>query len=512
VRSRVFAARDLRSSNFMLIAWLGVAAFAGLAVGRGNLTLAFLPTILIGGLILFTELSLAGWCGLLLALTVGSRIVVALLGLPEFFDFMHYPAAFAFAIAAASRPPNAARLPAARWMTALLLLTALSSVANSTDPLRGLMFLLIIGEPILVIWAIQRWGVDDVALARVGKLAFIGFLIQIPLGLWQGSMGGWQDSVQGTMVEHGAGAHILGGLFALGLFIWFAGFFDGRHSLPTVVIVGVVAVGMVIAAGALQVALLGAASLSTIVFLQPGERFRRSGREGVRKRRNASRVAIAPALVVLALTAPFWVDFIPPGASSRAADLADPSQLEEVILAKERAREDPLQLIIGSGPGTSASRAALLITPKYAKPGSFLQELPLEPTTLAVEYSRKNKGGAFGGSAEQAYSSMLGVVGDLGMLGFLGLVLMFFGMYRASRRLGSWLAPAVGASLIMTFGLSFIDNWLEYPEFAVSLALLIGFATSGPPGGKTTSRTPSQEDREDREDWEVPSLADHRRA
>jgi hypothetical protein len=388
---------------------------------------------------------------------------------------------------------------------ALLLLTALSSTANATNPLRGLMFLLIIGEPIMVIWAIQRWGVDEVTEARMGKLVFVGFLIQIPLGLWQGSMGGWHDSVQGTMVGHGAGAHILGGLFALGLFIWVAGFLDGRHSLPSVVIAGVVAVGMVIAAGVLQVALLGAASLSTIVFLQSGEQSLRDGRRGMRKRRNASRIVIAPALVVLALTAPLWVDFILPGASSRAADLADPSGLEEVVLVRERAREDPLQLILGSGPGTSASRAALLITPKYAKPGSFLQELPLEPTRLAVEYSRKNKGGAFGGSAEQAYSSMLGVIGDLGMLGFLGLILMFFGVYRTSRRLGSWLAPAVGASLIMTFGLSFIDNWLEYPEFSVSLALLIGFATSGPPAGKLTSRTASQEERE------VASLADPRR-
>jgi hypothetical protein len=156
--------------------------------------------------------------------------------------------------------------------------------------------------------------------------------------------------------------------------------------------------------------------------------------------------------------------------------------MEEVILAQERARSNPLQFLVGSGPGTTASRAALLLTPHYMKPGSFFGDLPIEPTALALRFSVQTRT-LWGGSAEDAQSSVLGVIGDLGLLGLLGLVLLFFGIYRASKRAGSWLVPAVAATLIMTFGLSFIDNWLEYPEYTVPLAILFGFATTAPSSG-----------------------------
>jgi hypothetical protein len=74
---------------------------------------------------------------------------------------------------------------------------------------------------------------------------------------------------------------------------------------------------------------------------------------------------------------------------------------------------------------------------------------------------------------------------------------MFFGMYRASKREDSWLAPAVAAALIMAFGLAFIDNWLEYPEFSIPLAILIGFGTAPRTDSmRTSSRVLGQRVRE----------------
>jgi hypothetical protein len=478
--------RHLRSFDLTMIASLGVAGLTGW-IGQDNLLLALLPAMLIVGLVLFADLTLAGWCGLLLLLTVGSRGIVAVLGLPDVFNFIHYPAALAFAVAAAHRPPREQpRLPAGRWMAALILLTTLSSIANWTNPLRGLMFVLIAGEPIIVMWAMQRWGVDEATEARVGGIAFAGLLIQIPLGLWQGNGGGWHDSVQGTLVGHGAGAHVFGGLFALGLFIWLAGVVDGRHSWLSASVVGGVAFGMMSAAGALQVIFLAAAALPAIVLIRPPERAG-IGEEDLVGARRGSRTAIALVLVVLVLTAPSWADLVTPGSSSRATRLADPSEFEGVALARERAASNPVQFLLGSGPGTAASRAALLLTPRYAKPGSFYNELPIEPTALALEYSTETKTTGPGGSAESAQSTMLGVIGDLGIVGFVGLIFMLFGVYRASKREGSWLAPAVAAALIMAFGLSFIDNWLEYPEFSIPLATLIGFGTAPRHGSMRTS-------------------------
>jgi hypothetical protein len=489
VRMRFVPPRDLKSFDLMMIASLGVAGFAGWAIGHDNLFLALVPTVLIVGIVLFERLSLAGWCGLLLLLTVVSRGVVATLGLPDVFNFVHYPAALAFAMAAAQRPKRQpTRLPAGRWIKGLLLLTAVSSIVNSTNPIRILMFLLIVGEPITVIWAIQRWGMDEATEERVGRLAFVVLLTQIPLGLWQGSVGGWNDSVQGTMVGHGAGAHVLGGLFALGLFTWLAGVVQGRHSWLTGGVAAFVAFGMMSAAGALQVIFLAAAALPAIVLVRQGRQSVDAG-EGDRRRRSASRTAIASVLILLVL-GPIWSDLSTSGLSSRAADLADPSQREEFVLAKERALSEPLHFLLGSGPGTSASRAALLLTPRYnQRSGSFLLELPIEATALAEKYSLATKSISAGGSAESAASSMLGVLGDLGILGFLGLTLMFFGAYRASKRLSSWLAPAVASALIMTFALAFVDNWLEYPEFSVPLAILIGFGTTTHYDGMKSFRT-----------------------
>ena len=232
------------------------------------------------------------------------------------------------------------------------------------------------------------------------------------------------------------------------------------------------------AAGAVQRILLTVVALPAIALFRPRAQSLTAGGEETRTRLGISGIAIASLLVVFVLSVPVWAGFITSGLSSRAADLADPSQREEAILATERLRSNPLQFLLGSGPGTSASRAALLLTPSYQKAGSKLQELPLEPTPLALEYSRKSKSPLFGGSAESAASSILGVIGDLGILGLIGLCFMFFGIHRASKRVNSWLVPAVAAALIMTFGLSFIDNWLEFPEFSIPLAILVGFGTT----------------------------------
>jgi len=84
----------------------------------------------------------------------------------------------------------------------------------------------------------------------------------------------------------------------------------------------------------------------------------------------------------------------------------------------------------------------------------------------------------YGGSVESAASSVLGVAGDLGLVGLAALGLLFVAMWRRAGRSTSWLAPAGRAGLLMVAALSVIDNWLEYPEFAIPFAILIGFVLS----------------------------------
>ena len=60
---------------------------------------------------------------------------------------------------------------------------------------------------------------------------------------------------------------------------------------------------------------------------------------------------------------------------------------------------------------------------------------------------------------------------------------LLFAIWRRMGKSRSWLAPAARSALLMATALSFVDNWLEYPEFAVPLAVLIGFVVSDIPDG-----------------------------
>ena len=80
-------------------------------------------------------------------------------------------------------------------------------------------------------------------------------------------------------------------------------------------------------------------------------------------------------------------------------------------------RSDPLTLVLGSGPGTTASRASLLlIGPPQGSPLTFLG---LEPTELGMALFVASSNPAYGGSVESAASSALGIIGDLGLVGLV---------------------------------------------------------------------------------------------
>ena len=105
-----------------------------------------------------------------------------------------------------------------------------------------------------MIWAIARWGVDDETVRTVGIVAVLLAAIQIPIGVYQGLVYGWSDPVQGTFVGHGAGHHVLGGLFALALFVVIAAVLARRINPSRRSGAGVaVCFGMMLATGSMSV-------------------------------------------------------------------------------------------------------------------------------------------------------------------------------------------------------------------------------------------------------------------
>jgi hypothetical protein len=428
----------------------------------------------LAGLAAFRYLGLPTWCSLLLLTTVAARGVRAALGLPEIIDFIHYPITLGFALAATYRLPRSASRAPGRWLAGLLGVVLLCAIAHPANPLRTVLFLIIAGEPLVVIWAIARWGTDQETLNTVGVVTVLVAAINILVGVYQGMVFGWTDPVQGTLTGHGAGHHVLGALFALGLFVIVAAVLARRLNPVVGAMGGALCLGMTIATGAMTVLII------TVVaaFLEPF--FGSSRSTWTRPRRwTTILVALLLASSALAIVAA-WV----PGIYERAATLATSGRdYPELAIITDRARSDPLAVLLGSGPGTSSSRASLLLVgPKEGSPLAFLG---LEPTeqgrafVAAIAYNEAH----YGGSVESVSSGVLGVIGDLGLVGIVAWGVLMFAIWRRLGKSRSWLAPAARSGLLLAVALSFVDNWLEYPEFAVPLAILIGFAVSDMPDG-----------------------------
>ena len=446
---------------------VAAAVLAGKAVAEGNIQGPILFAGALAALAIFRYLGLPAWCSLILVTAVAARGLTAATGLPQVVNFLHYPVVALFALAAADRQPRVASRAPGRWIVGFLLVVLLSALAHPTNPMRTLLFILIAGEPLVVIWAISRWGVDGETRRAVGVVVIVLAAIQIPIGVYQGLTYGWTDPVKGTLTGHGAGHHVLGALFALALFVVVAAILS-RHLNPvTGGLACAVCFGMMFATGSMAVLVIA----TFAAFLEPMIAPARG--QGIWTGRRVGTILLAFLLgvSVLALVAA-WV----PGFYDRADRLATSTEPAGLEIIREQAASDPLKLLLGSGPGTSASRASLLlIEPREGSPLAFIG---LEPTDLGRRLFAATTDETYGGSVESAASSALGIVGDLGMVGLIAIGLLFFTVWRAAGKSTSWLAPAARAALLMVAALSLVDNWLEYPEFALPFAMLIGFVQS----------------------------------
>ena len=440
-----------------------------LAVGQLEIPIAVAGMIL--GLALFDKVTLTQWCVLLLLSSVVSRTLVVLAGLPAILNFVHYPIAFGMGLASLRYPrdPQSSRSSPGAWILGLLVLSLVSLLAAFSHPVRAVVFLVILGEPLVVMFAIHRWAPGTTEHLDVLKKTCIALLaVEIAVGLWQGLSVGWGDDVKGTLMDQSAGAHVLAGLFAIGVFLILSRVLAGRMSRGLGLVMSGAMVAMILAADARQVLLTMAVGVVAIGVL---------GRPGVRAGlKRVSDWSLGRAVMALAVAAVslFVFEQIFPGSFERARGLAKYDELAEVQLIEDRWGE-PVTLIFGSGPGTSGSRASLLLTPGQFKEDSPLAALDLPPTELGLEIAAESRSQSFGGSSESAASTSLGILGDLGLVGFFAMAYLFVRLWFVLGR-GGWLSTAARGALIMTAGLIFVDNWLEYPEFAVPLSVLAGLA------------------------------------
>ena len=470
IMSNRFSGRMSSVIVFAASAVAAVVAAAALAQGRVEVAIVITGALMAGAA--YSLLTFEWWCYLLLLTAVAARGIVDIMGLPQAFNFVHYPLAAGLALAALARPNHDAARRAARWLVAVIALGGLSAAMAGSHPLRGALFLLIAGEPLLVLWAITRWRPEADAVRRLGWAVVILMAIQIPLGLYQGLTLGWFDPVLGTLTGHGAGAHVLGGLFALSAFAVLAGIVADRIRLYVGAPAVAACFGMIVASGSMAVLVLSVLVIALFP-LWGGTRSTSSGGEATGRKRSVLG-GLLIGILVAGGAASLGAAMIP-GIYSRIPELLSFEELAERRMVAERAESDRIALLFGSGPGTSASRASILLAaPKEESP---VAALGLPPTELGYEIYASTRD-EFGGSAEAAASGALAIIGDLGLIGFAAFTLFFLQMWRLLSRSDGWLAPAAKAGLLIVSGLIFLDNWLEYPEFALPFSMLLAIALS----------------------------------
>lgn len=283
----------------------------------------------------------------------------------------------------------------------------------------------------------------------------------MPICYLQAATLSWGDLVQGTQSGAGAGAHVVGGIVAVGAF-WYIARADSVITPRTILVVGLL-LGIVLVADAKQVAFV----LPAAVVAQRGL-----------SRRSLVMLVVAAACVLLVVQVGTFNQGYAVPYIDRALSGGSGKQAVTESVAGEAARH-PGVLLFGRGPAESVSRAAFETVPAYQKGGSGLSALGLHPAQVALDETAvaQDATGSFSlDSFDSAMSSGIGVFGDLGVLGAVAYLMLAGIVFAELRRRSSPEASAAVAGMAMALVLGFVLDWWEQPAFTVFLATLAGLA------------------------------------
>jgi hypothetical protein len=449
-----------------------LAAVLAVAIGA---SIALDPTV--GFVLAVTAVGLCGvaapagaWVvgALVAALTL--RSLVSLGALPPVATFLDLPLAWAALGVALIRTrslPHAATRHL-RWLLALAIAIFAAALVHPADPLRPVVYLMLLGEPFAIVGALLI-DPPSASMRRVLVGAAAGLLLlQVVVAAGQFLAFGIGDAVQGTLYGAGAGHHTIGAVAAVGA-VW--ALTSGALSL----------VPRLVAAGALLAVPIVADARQVLVAL-PAILL------GVRWRLGRAGIVLGVAVIALPIIV---LSQLSVGAFSVERTLAGQApKLAATDAVWDAVTNDPQSLAFGLGPAQTVSRAAFLTQESFQQPDSALELLELEPATFPFKVQVAAQSRAEGeSSVNSGLSSALGVLGDLGLVGAAAYLATLVGLFLALRRSGSPHAVAASGGFALFATLGVIFDWWEQPPFSVFLAVLAGLAlTQHEPGTERTAR------------------------
>ncbi len=417
----------------------------------------------------------ASWAIGALVAAMTFRGLVAVGALPSIASLLDIPLAWGALAVAILKRGRRTKLGSThvRWLTALALAVEISWLFNRSEPIRPILYILLIGQPFALLAALLLEPPSP-RMWRIMRFTAAGLVfIQLPFALWQAVTLGLSDHIQGTLYGAGAGAHTMSAVVALGA-IWMLGSRAGfsLRRLPTAAVL----LTIPFLADAKQVILaLPIALLATNWW-----------------RRGAS-VVLPLTLVAVAMYS--FVVFYPSGRGAIGfLEQARSGNGGKTLAANAIWREiraDPVSLAFGKGPAETVGRAAFLTTPLLTERGSPLRVLHLRPAAIAIDVQTKAIARSHGGTSfNGALSSALGVLGDLGLMGMAAYAGLLGSVFFAVRTEQSGEAFAASAGWAMFAVLGFVFDWWEQPPLSLFLAVLTGLVLTRPGSAPGTFPTP----------------------
>jgi hypothetical protein len=398
-----------------------------------------------------------------------SRTLVAYAAAPPVVNFAHFPLVGLAYVLARRR----SRLRAVRNAERLLVVSAILTAASwmgGTDSslLRAMLLWPVLMEPFVVILTIYHLSGQGMPSRWARYLAVSIVLAEVPIALGQALTSGIGDAVQGTLVGQGAGHHVLG---LMGLAVALTGLADlvmgqGRlWSWSGAMVAGGFSLGILTDVKQGLALFLVVAALVGVIGLRR--------RSHLSSRALATLAAVATLVILAASLNTFSLALREPWRASAFLD----AKTAAFTTSTELMAEAPVGYLVGLGPGTTYTRVAWLTSPLGAD--SFLQRLDLETTAVAARLAEEWRRNPLwqASSATSPFSTWTGVFGDLGALGLLAYAGLWWLLARVAIRFGADGPGALGL-VVFSILLGILFNWLEEPQYVLTVGLLIGAATA----------------------------------
>jgi hypothetical protein len=407
-----------------------------------------------------------------LATATISRTLVAF-GAPRIVDFVHIPLVVSMAVLS-DRSARASRIcrRAWWWLVVLFLVGEAGWMGSGGELVRPLAGWILLTEPLLfgvALTAALIAAPRAAALLEARKLrvaALVVAVVQLPFGVVQLVAKGAGDSVQGTFIGLGSASHVAGAVTFVGALS--AAVFALRRRGTSMWLLVLVLLLFSVASDAKQVLIAAVPSAVVLIVFS---------NVGTRSMFAQSQAKLMLVLIAGGLFVVLYSTYSPLQHAGSEGTISRGSQGKVAALGiiVDHMDRRPEAFVVGLGPGNTVSKLATLTKGADLEAGSPVAFLSLSQSETTDEIRKLAQANYVlaSSSAFSGLSSLLGLVGDFGILGMFAYGMAWYALVQPILRTPGNARAVVLAAVTATLVLSYVNVWLEEPNFMLPLVALV---------------------------------------